>query len=373
MANDGNTVKKTEKPYRVLSLDGGGMRGLYTASVLQSLTDLFSKNGSDRDIGKGFDLIVGTSTGGILATALVAGVSIRKIMDIYSTKGREIFTNPFPFKGSIKQLIWAVQNRHKTANSNKILLQELQNIFSDKTMERIYRTRQIGLCLTAVNLSGHQPKIFKTPHAHDSEKNISGKSADHTRKLTDICLATAAAPLIFPIAHLSHPENNTITAERFIDGSLWAKSPILVALTEAIACANKENRKIEIVSIGTCSPPAGKAILKKRGEGLLDWRCGFDLVEIAADSQSKASHFIADLLCRQFNRLGKNIKILRLKETPPSMEQIKFLSTDQAGEHTCSLLTQLGKKDGEKIYKEALGKNADHTLKDIFSHLPDLY
>ena len=343
------------------------MRGLYTASVLHSLADLFSKNGSDKDIGKGFDLIVGTSTGGILAAALVSGVPIQKVMDIYSTKGKEIFTNPFPFEGGIKQLTWAVQNRHKAANSNKTLIQELQSIFNHKTIEQIYNKRQIGLCLTVVNLSDHYPKVFKTPHS--SEKNTDG-----TRKLKDICLATASIPMIFPIAHLSSlKENNTY--EHFIDGGLWANSPILIALTEAMACANKENQEIEIVSIGTCPPPMGKAILnKKSSEGILDWRCGFDLMEIAADSQSKANHFIADLLCHQFNRYsGKNIKILRLKETSPSMKQIKFLSTDQAGEYTCSLLTQLGKKDGKRIYKEASEKNKYHILKDIFSNLPNLH
>ena len=61
----------TTKPYRVLSLDGGGMRGLYTASLLNTLSDRF---GNQLDVGKGFDLIVGTSTGSILAAGLVAGI-----------------------------------------------------------------------------------------------------------------------------------------------------------------------------------------------------------------------------------------------------------------------------------------------------------
>lgn len=74
------------KPFRVLSLDGGGMRGLYTASVLSTLSGRFGGN-KILDVGKGFDLIVGTSTGGILATALVAGVPIPKVIDLYRQKG----------------------------------------------------------------------------------------------------------------------------------------------------------------------------------------------------------------------------------------------------------------------------------------------
>ena len=96
------------KPYRVLSLDGGGMRGLYTAALLKSLSQQFGKS-SKKDIGKGFHLIVGTSTGGILACGLAAGIPIDEIMEIYSKAGKDIFTNPMPNDSSdLKKLSWAV-------------------------------------------------------------------------------------------------------------------------------------------------------------------------------------------------------------------------------------------------------------------------
>lgn len=118
------------KPYRVLSLDGGGMRGLYTASVLQSLVNRFSRsNSGNKDIGKGFDLIAGTSTGGILACGLAAGIPINRIMELYSKKGNRIFTDPFPSKEVLKKLWWMFKNSRKAVNSNKVLIQELQNIF----------------------------------------------------------------------------------------------------------------------------------------------------------------------------------------------------------------------------------------------------
>jgi uncharacterized protein len=63
-------------PFRVLSLDGGGMRGTYTATYLDKIADTFARrrNVGALDIGAGFDLIVGTSTGGIIAAALATGV-----------------------------------------------------------------------------------------------------------------------------------------------------------------------------------------------------------------------------------------------------------------------------------------------------------
>ena len=362
---DSSTDKEQVKPYRVLSLDGGGMRGLYTASVLQYFVNHFSqKNAENTDIGKGFDLIVGTSTGAILACGLASGIPINRIVELYSKKGKKIFTDPFPSKKILKKLWWILKNSCKAANSNKALIQELQNIFHNKTMGQIYSERQIGLCVTAVNLIDHSPRIFKT--SHDSSKNM-----DNNRRLTDICLASSAAPILFPIAHISDPERSNIY-EDFVDGGLWANSPILVALVEAITCS-KKNQKIEIVSIGTCTPPAGQINSDKDADkGLLDWTFGISPMELSMDAQSKSSHFVSDFLCAQLKKLGKHITIYRLKQKAPSPEQVKFLSIDQANEQTCSMLIKWGKKDAEEIYRKITKENKDNILKTIFTNLPNL-
>ena len=351
------------KPYRVLSLDGGGMRGLYTASVLQSLVNRFSRpNDRDKDIGKGFDLIAGTSTGGILACGLAAGVSVRKIIELYSKKGHKIFTNPFPSK-QWKRLWWGIKNSRKSANSNKILIQELQDIFNNKTAGQIYNDRQIGLCITAVNLMDHSPRVFKTPH--DPSKNM-----DNDRRLTDICLATCAVPILLPIAHIPDPESSNIY-EDFVDGGLWANSPILVALTEALTCSQK-SQSIEIVSIGTCSPPPGQVISGKDiNRGLLGWKAGIGPMELSMDAQSKSSHFISNFWCTQLKKLGKHITIYRLKQKAPSVEQVKCFSMDQANEQTCSLLIKWGKKDAGEIYGNITRQNNNDILKEIFTNLPN--
>ena len=347
------------KPYRVLSLDGGGMRGLYTASVLQSLVNRFSRsNGGNKDIGKGFDLIAGTSTGAILACGLATGISINRIMELYSKKGNRIFTDPLSPKKGLKKLWWIFKNSRKAVNSNKALTQELQDIFHNKTMGQVYNERQIGLCVTAVNLIDHSPRIFKTPH--DPSKNM-----DNNRRLTDICLASSAAPILFPIAHIPDPERSNIY-EDFVDGGLWANNPVLVALVEAITCS-KKNQKIEIVSIGTCAPPTGQIISNKDiDRGLFDWKFGISPMELSMDVQSKSSHFVSDFLCTQLEKLGKHITIYRLKQKAPSMEQVKFLSIDQADEQTCSMLIKWGKKDTEEIYGKIIRENKNNILKHNF-------
>lgn len=83
--------KPALKPYRVLSLDGGGMRGIYTAEFLERLTCYFarSRNVEALDLGKGFDLITGTSTGAIVACALAIGKPLNDVVELYREHGPE--------------------------------------------------------------------------------------------------------------------------------------------------------------------------------------------------------------------------------------------------------------------------------------------
>ena len=86
------------KYFRVLSLDGGGMRGTYTATYLSRVASAFAKRrGLDRlDVGRDFDLIVGTNTGGLLASALVAGLPLENVVALYREHGPRIFQRRMP-------------------------------------------------------------------------------------------------------------------------------------------------------------------------------------------------------------------------------------------------------------------------------------
>lgn len=192
------------KPFRVLSLDGGGMRGLYTASVLKELSNRFNKGATaELDIGKGFDLIVGTSTGGILGCALASGTPVQKVIDLYRDEGSNIFKNPTP-SSSFKLVKWIMKNLKSSANPNIKLKEQLDLIFKDETVKSIYDNRKIGLCLCSVKTSDHRSKVFKTAHNPD-------KHADDKRKIADICLATSAAPIILPIGIINNPEDDKFT------------------------------------------------------------------------------------------------------------------------------------------------------------------
>ena len=385
-----NEIQSNGRPYRVLSLDGGGMRGLYTASILQTLAKLFSKdchtnNGkysdtdenedknTDKDIGKGFDLIVGTSSGGILACALAMGIPIQKIIELYSEKGSEIFAAPFPRKSPIYKFIWLCKRIMGPANSGKTLKQVLDNIFGDETVGKMYSERKIAICIPAVNLVTHKPRIFKTPHNPNN-------CADNSRKLADICLATSAAPILLPIACIPYPDGRKDDKENFVDGGLWVNNPTLVALVEALIHSN--GRKIQIVSVGTCSPPTGAMGLseEKSNKGFFYWEGGIGPIELSMNAQLHGIQFITEFLANSFNELYKNnsdnsyrhIKIERLPQFTPSAEQAESLQLDQSNERTCQLLKNLGREDGNHIYGKIKRDNKPHLVESIFAKLPDL-
>ncbi len=358
-----NNRKSGVSPYRVLSLDGGGMRGLYAASLLKELSDRFNQS-APKDIGKGFDLIVGTSTGGIIAAGLAAGVDINNLIKIYAEEGRHIFTNPIP-KGKIRILTWIFRHFCKSANSNEKLKIELQKILKKETVGELFNRRKIGLCLTAINLSNGRPRVFKTPH--DPER-----CADDNRTLADVCLATSAAPIVFPIAVIEEP-NNSDLKEGFIDGGLWANNPVLIGLIESLRLSKRE-QAIEVISVGTCPPPGGPQFDDKNtNKGVKYWRAGVRSLDMSMNAQSEGFNFMCGFLANSLKNLDKQVTICRLNVNSLSKEQIDKIGLDVATKEACDILRRTGITDGQQIYSKILkypNNEEFKILKDIFTNLP---
>ena len=104
------------QPYCCLAVDGGGIRGLYSSAVLDFLMRRFSaRRGVGKlDVGKGFDLVTGTSTGGLLACGLAHGCSPARLVELYRTCGPKIFNGErMPAGGVFRFLPWAWRHRSK--------------------------------------------------------------------------------------------------------------------------------------------------------------------------------------------------------------------------------------------------------------------
>ena len=337
-----------QRPLRVLAIDGGGVRGLYTGVLLRDLSGLLRREaGQDEaDIGRNFDLISGTSTGGILACALAAGVPADKIVDLYEQKGPLIFTDPMP-AGRRRKLGWGLRNARKPANSAAPLKQALIDIFGGRTLSDLYRDHRIALAIPASRILNCETKVFKTPHL-----DRYGVDGDHT--IVDVCLATSAAPVFLPL-HEMESGNEAGRGGRYADGGLWANNPTLVALLEALEICEKaesgeeSKRSIEILSVGTCSVPVGEMPTGSLDYGLADWQVGVKTTALAMNAQSAGVECMSKLLAQRLTQLGRQVTIVRIADPPISQEQAAHLQLDLATPEAIQLLKQLGSSRAQAV------------------------
>lgn len=352
----------------VLSLDGGGMRGLYSATVLRVLGDRFAKarQPGPLDIGKGFDLVAGTSTGAILAAGIAAGIPMAKIATLYEQIGPRVFPSPLPpnrkplrWRDGGRFLSWVRRHACRPAGSTEELASALRDIFGTMTMGQLYERRGIGLAISATRLLQHSPRIFKTSH-------IPSKDRDDDLSVVDACLASSAAPIYLPLASITE---DGIEGQVFVDGGLWANNPILLGLIDALAIATRD-QPIVIVSIGTCSAPAGADPSPRLDRGILDWRAGVLPLTLAMDAQSKAATHAATLLAEQLEPLGRRVEILRCAESKPSRQQAHLLQLDSTSSEAQNLMRQLGNADAHETYRWTQSdERRGAILKQVFARM----
>lgn len=330
----------TNKPYRVLSIDGGGIRGLYTAVLLHGVAQRFArscgKSENRLDVGRQFDLIVGTSTGAILAAALAAGVSLEEVIHLYRQHAGAIFQNPVPASRPLA-LGWLVKHALSPANNPDALREALEEVLKAETLGQVYTRRKVALCVPAVDVETLKAWVFKTPH--DTKTNRLQR--DNHYRLVDICMASAAAPLVFPIAGTPKPNDVAGNTNWFVDGGLWANNPVVVALVEAITMA-PDDVPIQLVSISTCPPFKGGSVSgNSANRGVLGWHGGVRILEAAIDAQSYAYDYMARTLAQQ---LGREVDYVRLRDPDVSAEEAVHLRLDNPATDCLERLVKLGNR-----------------------------
>jgi patatin-like phospholipase/acyl hydrolase len=221
-----------DRPFKILSLDGGGIRGIYTAHLLDHCMRAF---GGQNPLASYFDMIAGTSTGGIVALGLGLEFPTSDIVSFYRDDGRKIFP-PMP------KTTWE-RARHFLRWMRGPALDHEQ---LEKALRRRFRDRLLGECSTRIVVPAFMmPKteiaVFKTDHHPDFQN-------DHTTPIWKVARATAAAPTY--LRGLEHQESGRI----FVDGGVWANNPVMVALVDALSAYDLEPDQIRILSIGTGNP-----------------------------------------------------------------------------------------------------------------------
>lgn len=245
-----------DHPFRILAIDGGGIRGVFPAAFLAALESTLC---AGRPIGDFFDLITGTSTGGLIALGLGAGRSASELQQLYLERGPEIFP-PYPDT-------W-LGRTHRTLYNNTVGLaryrcdrQALRKVLDEFLGETTFGASRYRLIIPSTDGRFGELALFKNRFHPDYR-------LDHRKLMLDIALATSSAPTFYP-AHDAH-------GLRYVDGGVWANNPIMLGIVEALVSFDVQPTQIQVLSIGCGDEPfrvtdrmAGR---KLTGGGILSWK-----------------------------------------------------------------------------------------------------
>ena len=219
---------------RILSIDGGGIRGIYPATILAEIEKQLPE-----PLHKYFDLITGTSTGGIIALGIGLGYEAAEIVGFYEKYGPKIFGGGRKWK--------AIKHWLSTKYDNKEL---------EKALEETFGEKHVGDSYTRLVIPSMEPGegvyMYKTSHREDF-------SRDYWRKATEAAMATAAAPTYFP-AYTNE------TKDILVDGGVWANNPILFGLMDGIGILGWKKEEIKVLSISCIEKPLDSYLPKRKGK-----------------------------------------------------------------------------------------------------------
>jgi uncharacterized protein len=253
--------------YRILSFDGGGIRGLLSTVLLRRLID----ESNVSDLIAQADMFAGTSTGGLIALGLAADVPLNEIETLYIEEGPKIFSENF------FDQIRDVGNLLGPQYSNRELKRVLDDIFGDRRLGDL-RHR---VMVPAFELDNFRDKRMGEPRRWKAKifHNLPNREADKDRLLRDVALYTCSAPTYFPVA------------DGFVDGGVFANNPSLCAIAQALDRRWRNHPHlgdIRLLSIGS-----GQRIAYLPGDdhhwGVVQW--GAKIIPILMEGSQETTHF----------------------------------------------------------------------------------
>lgn len=257
-------------PFRILSLDGGGIRGVIEAVILAEVEKLI-----DRPLNKYFNLIAGTSTGSILGAGIAIGRKSEDIIELYRRRGKLIF--PYTSLFSAQRLKLLLEYGLSAPKfSDQGLINALKEEFGDTKLCDLNTSPR--LLITAYDTISRQTVVFKSWQNYKNWADI---------PLWEACVASASAPTYFPAHLLKTPDQNY----SLIDGGVGANNPSACAVAEALRL-NYPISEITVLSIGTGDATNPISFSTVRSWGVGQWIWGGRLIDVLFDASSDVNDYI---------------------------------------------------------------------------------
>lgn len=270
---------------RILAIDGGGIKGALPIGFLARVEEVTGERIVDH-----FDLIAGTSTGGIIALGLGLGLSAADILAFYRNDGAEIFgeinTRNIPrWYGRVLAHCWNTVGRG-ARQVRQVTRPKHSSARLRQALERVFGQKVLGESLARLVIPAYHPDrrtvyVFKTSHHERLE-------VDHRTLAVDAALATAAAPTYFP-AHRA-PSGACL-----VDGGIWANNPTGMAVVEAIGVLGWDRSSLKVLSLG-CTD---EVFIPDPDTGLL--QLGSGAVDLLMQGQAFGSLGTAKILIGELN------------------------------------------------------------------------
>ena len=270
----------------ILAIDGGGVRGLVPAIVLDALDAELKAAGKDCAVGDCFDLIAGTSSGAIIAAALALpapdggpGPRPGDIRRFFEENARKIFPPRFfcniPVIGRLPQLFGPL---HNPASLIEVLTEELGDM--------VFASARRNLLIPAYSIDPRDIVLFRGGPAYAKDAEAERFSMIRVR---DAVTGSAAAPTFFPPHRIETPDG----AHRWtaVDGGVYVNDPAMIAVAEAMRLFPGD--ELHVVSLGTGRQTRNYPFEKARSWGFSQWtsptgRFRTPLLSAIQDGQARA-------------------------------------------------------------------------------------
>jgi len=286
-----------KKPFRILSLDGGGIRGIISARILQEVEkQIQAQHG--QTISEYFDMVAGTSTGSLIAAGLTVGYSPADMIAIYQYQGMDIFPYQSLFSvDRLKILLKYGLSAPKFFHDGLLKVVHGLEKFKNSKGEFI-KLGEVGrqsaeqenpdtiLLILAYDAMYRNTTFFTNAYLGGKKKWF------HQQPLWKVCVSSASAPTFFPSCELNHTAKDGTQEEVWsfphVDGGVTANNPALCAISEAIELGHRLE-DIELLSIGTGQNKKPLDFKTIEGWGLVNWglRISDVFMEGQAEVQSK--------------------------------------------------------------------------------------